>query len=437
MKPVAAWRDWGGEILAAWQAWLTRASAASAAWTGELRYGPRLAILALAAAVLLITGGRAGGASLLLILWIAPAVFLPLVVGPRRYAVAVALLALSGGAVLPAGQVIALTFVLVGLAGAQLPFVLALPAALAVAAVYAAAALHGLGPPLALQMGAFLLATFAGSVSVRTRRVARARQTAMLAELQQANAELRQAQAQLRLDSERAAALAAAEERERIAREIHDILAHTLTVLVVQTGATKRLVQRDPPRAAAQLDLIAQLARDGLAEVRRSIHALRSADEEGLPALRALVEAFGTRTGVACTFAAADDLPPLPPAASKALYRVLQEALTNAVRHGNATAIVVTLKHDGECLLLTVQDNGVGGAAPPPVVGGGNGLPGAAERLSQLGGTLAAAPAPEGGFRVSAALPRQALQPPIAAAPDAAYTSLAPAAESAGVEERA
>src|SRR6185312_16032901 len=159
-------------------------------------------------------------------------------------------------------QALPLVFVCIGVAGAQLPLSLAVAAAALVTATYTAATLRGAVPPMTLQMAALFFATFAGSVSMHTRRVARTRQAAMLAELQRSNTELRQAHAQLRLDSERAAALAAAEERERIAREIHDILAHTLTVLVVQAGATKRLLSRDPPRAEGQLDLIAQLARD-------------------------------------------------------------------------------------------------------------------------------------------------------------------------------
>lgn len=183
------------------------------------------------------------------------------------------------------------------------------------------------------------------------------------------------------------------------------MLAHTLTVLAVQVAAVKRLVSRDPVRAQQQLDLIAQLTRDGLSEVRRSVHALHSTDEEGVPAISALIADFAERTGATCTFNTAGDVPLLTPALSKALYRVTQEALTNAVRHGHAQVITVCLSRDAAQLTLSVEDDGVGAAVPPPIKGGGNGLPGAAARLHAFGGRLTAHPGPAGGFTVRASVP--------------------------------
>jgi signal transduction histidine kinase len=198
--------------------------------------------------------------------------------------------------------------------------------------------------------------------------------------------------------------------KRSLAREIHDVLAHTLTILVVQVGAVKRLVSRDPVRAQQQLELIAQLTRDGLAEVRRSVHALHSPDEDGTPAMALLVSGFAERTGANCTFATGPDLPAIPPALSKALYRITQEALTNAVRHGHAQRISVHLAVEGQQLALAIEDDGVGAAAGPPVTGGGNGLPGAAERLRAFDGMLDAQARSAGGFGVYATVPLATLQ---------------------------
>ena len=393
-----------GSVLLCWQQ-------RSAAWTGQQRSSLRVTIALVLLAVLVLRSSQPSLTDVTIFGLCLVALFLPYLVGPRVYTAALVLSALVG---IPLGgrtnDTLVMAFVLIGMAGSQLPVGLAVLPAAVVAIAFALVQVGAGSTGLLLQMLSWFAATFAGTVATHIRRVAAARQTAMLAELQRANAGLRLAHEQLRLDSQRAAGLAAAEERERIAREIHDVLAHTLTILAVQVGAVKRLVSRDPERAQQQLELIAQLTRDGLAEVRRSVHALHSPDEEGTSAMAMLVDGFAERTGTPCTFAAAPDLPVLPPALSKALYRVTQEALTNAVRHGNAQRIEVRLTLNGDHLVLAIEDDGVGAGAGPPVTGGGNGLPGAGERLRAFAGTLDAQPRPAGGFGVCATVPLAALQ---------------------------
>lgn len=384
-------------------------AAMNSASTGQQRHYWRLVLAIVLLVVLVLRNGPASIEHVAVFALCLAALVLPLVVGPRLYATA--LLACALGAGLLARQspdLLIASFVLIGMAGSQLPLLPAAIAGAGVALVFAAVQFHAAATGTLLQNLGWFAAVFAGAVATRNRRVAAARQLAMVTQLQQSHAELRLAHEQLRLDSQRTAELAAAEERERIAREIHDVLAHTLTVLVVQVGAVKRLVGRDPARAQEQLDLIAQLTRDGLAEVRRSVHALHSADEEGVPAIAALTAGFAERTGAACTFAA-PDLPALSPALSKALYRLTQEALTNAVRHGGARQITVSLAPDDTRLALVIEDNGIGAGAAPPVPGGGHGLPGAAERLRPFGGTLDAGPRPTGGYRVRATVPLASL----------------------------
>ncbi len=249
------------------------------------------------------------------------------------------------------------------------------------------------------------LAEYLGVLALRQRRVAHRKQIELLEELQRTNAELRTAHEQLRLESQRAIELAAAEERESISREMHDILAHTLTVLVVQIGGIKRLVTRDPGRAQEQLDVIARIARDGLEEVRRTVRQIRSPAEEGLPAIQRLAEQFAQQTGVSVEIQLPAPSPTITASTSLALYRAIQEALTNAVRHGEARRIQITGHYSEQILTLTVHDDGLGAKAAPPVPGGGNGLPGIRARLEALGGSLTSGPCPAGGFTVHMEVP--------------------------------
>ncbi|HEV7216202.1 MAG TPA: histidine kinase, partial [Chloroflexota bacterium] len=218
-------------------AWFNRRVARSAAWTGQQRASLRLTIALVLLAVLVLRNGEPTLAGAALYGLCLAALLLPFIVGPRAYTVALVVCAVLGASLArPANDLLIFSLVLIGMAGSQLPVLLAAPASLGVAAVFALAEYRAGAPGALLQAESWFAATFAGAVAAHGRRVAAARQTAMLAELAQANAELRHAHEQLRLDSQRAAELAAAEERERIAREVHDVLAHTLTILVVQVG---------------------------------------------------------------------------------------------------------------------------------------------------------------------------------------------------------
>jgi signal transduction histidine kinase len=226
----------------------------------------------------------------------------------------------------------------------------------------------------------------------------------MVVALRSYGEQLAEAHCRLQAEALQTAALAAAEERNRIAREIHDVLAHSLTVIVVQAQAIKRLVRSDPGAAEEQADTVARLARDGLREARRSVSTLRATPSsvDGLATLRALVEGFGGQTQTTTSFTVTGEANALSPNAWTTLYRVTQEALTNARRHGQAHQVDVRLSVDGSTHLV-VEDDGV--ASPAVTVTAGNGLTGMAERVARLGGSLSYGLRPEGGFRVHVELP--------------------------------
>jgi signal transduction histidine kinase len=227
----------------------------------------------------------------------------------------------------------------------------------------------------------------------------------LLAERERYLAQLEEAHHQLQIESLQAAALAAAEERNRIAREIHDVLAHSLTTIVIQAQALKRLISTDPAAAADHAETVARLARDGLNEARRSVAALRAdADTPaGLSTLRSLVEEFARNADVQTRFYLEGELVALPPNVWTTLYRITQEALTNARRHGQARNVEVRLS-PGPPVRLVVEDDGTADPSRPTILG--NGLTGMVERAARLGGTLAYGPRPEGGFCVDLELPK-------------------------------
>jgi signal transduction histidine kinase len=250
---------------------------------------------------------------------------------------------------------------------------------------------------LAMVTGLIFVVIFSTVLKLFSAQTERAE--ALLAELQAANAELEAAR---RHEQE----LAAAEERVRIARDIHDGLGHHLTALNVQLQAAARLVERDPARAAAAIATCREVAQVALDEVRHSVAAMRRSPLAGrsLPeALAALVSDFGRRAGLAASFAAQGEELPLPPAAALTLYRAAQEGLTNAQRHGAARSAAVSLRYDADRVGLTVEDDGSGGAGASP--GGGFGLAGLRERAELLGGTFSAVPATGGGYRLTITIP--------------------------------
>ncbi len=220
--------------------------------------------------------------------------------------------------------------------------------------------------------------------------------------------ELRAAHDELQALHGQAREAAVTEERNRLAREIHDSVAHYLTVIAVQLEAAEKLGESRPGRARAEVQRARRLTVACLQEVRRSVAALRSATLEELAlagALRKLADEFSEATGikVALELAVPEDLNP-PPDAALALYRVAQEGLTNVQRHAEASHVEVTLSLRKEGVEVAVQDNGVG-----PRNGtngdGGFGLVGLRERVELLGGQLRFERAPAGGSRLRATVP--------------------------------
>jgi signal transduction histidine kinase len=203
---------------------------------------------------------------------------------------------------------------------------------------------------------------------------------------------------QLRLS--RAAQLESAkvEERARLAREIHDVLAHTLSALAVQLESARLLLEQRPgdPAAVLAVERAHRLAHDGLVEARRAVGTLRGATLPGPDALRTLAADFEGDTGVPCRVVVEGEPAPLSSEASLAVYRTAQEALTNVRRHARATSVTVRLRWKGDGAELTVEDQG---EAKEWTVKSGYGLLGVRERAELLGGRLEAGPV-EHGFRV-------------------------------------
>jgi signal transduction histidine kinase len=206
----------------------------------------------------------------------------------------------------------------------------------------------------------------------------------------------------------------ASEERLRIAREIHDIVAHNISLINVQASSALHLIDEQPERARAALATIKDVSREALTELRSVLGALRQVDEEaprsptaGLARLDDLVartRAGGLTVDVEVTGQPA----PLPSGVDLAAFRIVQEALTNVTRHAAARSATVRLVYGDGDLVVQVDDDGIGTTGwSPNGVGrdGGNGIAGMRERASALGGTVRAAARPGGGFRVRAWLP--------------------------------
>jgi signal transduction histidine kinase len=212
-----------------------------------------------------------------------------------------------------------------------------------------------------------------------------------------------------RLERERAAdtARATAQERARIARDMHDILAHAVSLMVVQAEAGPVVVRSDPARAEAAFDAIAAAGRDAMGQLRRILGVLKeeqrngTSPQPGIKALPALLRRVSESTGLRVESRATGEPRPLPPDSDIAAYRVIQEALTNTVKHAYASFATVELDWAEDALTLTVTDDGRG----PSVPGGGHGLIGIRERATACGGDARAGRGPDGGFRVVVRLP--------------------------------
>lgn len=219
-----------------------------------------------------------------------------------------------------------------------------------------------------------------------------------------------------RLERERAAdtARARAEERSRIARDMHDILAHAVSLMVVQAEAGPVVVRKDPERAEATFDTIAATGRDAMAQLRRILGVLKEERADGesvrrLPqpsvtALPGLVRQVGESTGLRTELRSRGEPCPLSSDTEVAAYRVVQEALTNTVKHARASRAVVELDWAEDQVTLTVTDDGRGPSGPA----GGHGLIGIRERAAACGGSAETGSGPDGGFRVVVRLPAAA-----------------------------
>jgi signal transduction histidine kinase len=203
------------------------------------------------------------------------------------------------------------------------------------------------------------------------------------------------------------------EERLRIARELHDVVSHTIGVISVQAGVAAHLLHRRPDKAADSLAAIRQASDEALGELHAMLGVLRQGDGDGgraplapapgLAELDALV-AQAAGAGIEVKVAVEGEPRRLPSAVDLACYRVVQESLTNVVRHAGASQAEITVTHLDDRVVVEVLDDG---AAPAGngAVGSGQGIPGMRERARALGGSLEAGPRPGGGFRVQASLP--------------------------------
>jgi signal transduction histidine kinase len=246
----------------------------------------------------------------------------------------------------------------------------------------------------ALVLGMAITAAFAGAVRFY---------------LEQAE-HMQRLNAQLLAAHERERELAVAEERVRLARDIHDGLGHHLTVLSVQLQAAERLLDRDPARVAETLALCRAETQAALADVRQSVAALRQSplDARSLAAaLEKLTSDFAQAATLKVHFGQQGQAVPLPRAAVLTLYRAAQEGLTNVQKHAaHATAVTVMLTYTEADVRLAVQDDGTAAALPHD--SSGFGLAGLQERADQLGGTLRAAPQQPRGFLLELRLPASA-----------------------------
>jgi signal transduction histidine kinase len=234
-----------------------------------------------------------------------------------------------------------------------------------------------------------------------------------------ATVHLEQLNAQLQRERDRKARWAVAEERARIARELHDVVAHSVSVMVVQAGAARRLVDGDPAQARQALTSIESTGRQALAEMRRLLGVMRHdgdarpeeaadalAPQPGLADLDALV-GRAKDAGLEVELQVEGAPRPLAAGIDLSAYRIVQEALTNCLKHAGAAKAIVRLCYGREDLELQVLDDGRGvvGLRDPGRENGGHGLIGMRERVAVFGGNLDVGPRPGGGFKVDARLP--------------------------------
>src|SRR3954452_20592080 len=212
-------------------------------------------------------------------------------------------------------------------------------------------------------------------------------------------------------DRAAAADRATAEERARIARELHDVVAHSVSVMVVQTSGVRRLLKEEQHREREALMSVEQIGRQALIEMRRMLGVMRASDEPaatltpqpGLDHLDRLIAQVG-EAGLPVTLRVEGERPQLSPGVDLSAYRIVQEGLTNALKHANGARAEVCIRYVGDSVEVEIVDDGPGlGGAD----GLGHGLVGMRERVALYGGTLEAGPRDGGGFVLRAQLPAE------------------------------
>jgi signal transduction histidine kinase len=217
-----------------------------------------------------------------------------------------------------------------------------------------------------------------------------------------------------RLDRARAleARQAAWQERARLARELHDVIGHTVNVMVIQAGAGRRTLVSDRGLAERAFQTIESTGREALEELDRLLGILRTEEDDepelpplpGLEQLHALAGRFED-AGLPVEITVEGDQVPLPRSLDQSAYRIIQEALTNALRHAGGTIAHVAVRYRTDRLELEVANDGHGNRRPPDHAGGGRGLIGIQERVALFGGDLEAGPRAGGGFVVRCGFP--------------------------------
>jgi signal transduction histidine kinase len=226
------------------------------------------------------------------------------------------------------------------------------------------------------------------------------------------------------VDTERRAAKAEAEqiaeaqravvrERSRIAREMHDVVAHSMSVIAVQAAAGREIVHKNPDKAADVFERIESVGREALDELRRMLGALRETGDDATslapqPGIGDIATAVGASSadGVVTTLVVEGEQRPLAPGIELAAYRIVQEALTNVRKHaGTAATAAVRIAYEPQALVIEVSDDGRGAVTSLARSGAGHGLIGMRERVDIYGGELTSAPRRGGGFTVRAVLP--------------------------------
>jgi len=208
------------------------------------------------------------------------------------------------------------------------------------------------------------------------------------------------------------AQLAVQEERTRIARELHDVIAHTVSVMVVQAGAAEQIVARDPDRARAAMQAVQATGREALGEMARLLGMLREDGAEigltpapGLGDLPALVDSV-RRSGMDVDLQLDGYRGQLPPGQQLSVYRIVQEALTNVRKHAGRSRAAVRVTCSDTAIVAEILDEGAGRSTTEAAVpGAGQGLIGMRERVALYGGTLIAGPSAAGGYLVQASIP--------------------------------